>query len=388
MKRKGISLLAVVIIGVLCFTSGFFANKLLFASSLSFEQLIAINRAISLTQNYSIYDQDKAHTVDFAIKGIAASLDDDYAYYYTADEMVEFSNYVAGIVQGGIGAEYANVDGECIFTEVFRGLTAYEAGIRAGDQLVRVNEIDITSETYSEIPQLIKGAENETVKLTVVRDGKTLAFNVKYGNGQRQMTEYSMIENTKILYVKIIGFRGNVVEYFNKAIAYGEQNGYESIIMDLRENAGGEVNLFAEIADTLLPKGITFYAMDKKGNKSSIKTSDEACINKPVCVIINGSSASASEAMAGALRDLGNATLVGTKSYGKGIMQTSFTLSNGGVFKLTTGKYYLPNGDCIHGVGISPHYVVELSKELTQKYWLRNSENDLQLKKAIEVLTK
>ena len=106
-----------------------------------------------------------------------------------------------------------------------------------------------------------------------------------------------------------------------------------------------------------------------------------------MCVLVNGNSASASEAFAGALRDLGNAKIVGVKTYGKGIMQTSYTLSNGGVFKLTTGKYYLPKGECIHEKGITPEYIVTLNEELTEKYWLLNNDNDIQLKKAIELLT-
>jgi carboxyl-terminal processing protease len=388
MKRKGISVVAVVIIGILCFTSGFFFNKALLASSLSFEQIRAIDRAIKLTENYSIYDQNIDHSVHFALKGIAASLGDDYAYYYTPEELTVFNDSVAGVVKGGIGIGIVNDGGKCIVTEVYKGLTASEAGILPGDEIIMVDDVKITNDNFSDITRLVQESDNNDVKLTVLRGGKELAYNIKLSDGQRQMTEYKMIEGTKILYVKLIGFRGNVVEYFKEAIKLGDENGYESILMDLRENSGGELDKFAEIADILLPQGTVFYAMDKNGNKSSVKESDANSLNKPICVLINGSSASASEAMAGALRDLGNATLVGTKSYGKGIMQTSFLLNNGGMFKLTTGKYYLPNGDCIHGEGITPHHVVELSDELTEKYWLRNSDNDLQLKKAIEILTK
>ncbi|MBP5661706.1 MAG: S41 family peptidase, partial [Clostridia bacterium] len=232
-----------------------------------------------------------------------------------------------------------------------------------------------------------KGEENTSVTLTVRRDGHELAFTVTRGSGQRQMTEYRMLSGG-VLYIKIHSFHGNAAEYFKQAIKYGKTQNFTAVLIDLRENLGGDVTVFDEIADVMLPEGETFYAMARNGKKILTCESDAACVDKPVAVLINGSSASASEALAGTLRDMGGAVLVGTKSYGKGIMQTSYPLANGGVFKLTTAYYYLPGGDCIHGQGLTPAYTVELPEELTSAYWLRNEENDLQMQKAIEVLTK
>ena len=387
MKRKRTSFLSLILIIVISFCAGFFFNSFTNSGAFTFKQSQVLNQAAKLIKDYGINEYNSDLTVDYALKGMAASLDDPYAYYFTKEELTEYNNSVAGVVEGGIGVQITEENGKCIITSVYSGLTAKSAGIQVNDELIKVDGESVKDIGIEAISNKVKGEAGTSVKITVLRNNKELSFNVQRSNGQRQMTEYSMIENTGILYIKIISFRGNAVEYFKKAIEFGENNNYKSILLDVRDNGGGEITIFGEIADILLPKGETFYALDRHGNKIQSVSSDEKCIDKPMCVLVNGNSASASEAFAGALRDLGEAKLVGVKTYGKGIMQTSYTLSNGGVFKLTTGKYYLPNGECIHETGITPEYIVELSEELTTKYWLLNNDNDLQLKKGIELLT-
>ncbi len=387
MKRKRTSFLSLILIIVISFCAGFFANSFIGNGALTFQQAQVLKQAAKLIKDYGINEYNSDLTVDYALKGMAASLNDPYAYYFTKDELTEYNNSVAGVVEGGIGVQIIQEENKFIITSVYSGLSAQSAGLKANDIIIKVDNESVDGATIEEVSQKVKGKTGTSVKITVLRDNKELSFNVQRSDGQRQMTEYSMIENTGILYIKIISFRGNAVEYFKKAIEFGENNNYKSILLDVRDNGGGEITIFGEIADILLPKGETFYALDRHGNKIQSVSSDEKCIDKPMCVLVNGNSASASEAFAGALRDLGDAKLVGVKTYGKGIMQTSYTLSNGGVFKLTTGKYYLPKGECIHETGITPEYKVELSEELTTKYWLLNNDNDLQLKKGIELLT-
>lgn len=387
MKRKRTSFLSLILIIVISFCAGFFAHSFIGNGALTFQQAQVLKQAAKLIKDYGINEYNSDLTVDYALKGMAASLNDPYAYYFTKDELTEYNNSVAGVVEGGIGVQIIQEENKFIITSVYSGLSAQSAGLKANDIIIKVDNESVDGATIEEVSQKVKGKTGTSVKITVLRNNKELSFNVQRSDGQRQMTEYSMIENTGILYIKIISFRGNAVEYFKKAIEFGENNNYKSILLDVRDNGGGEINIFGEIADILLPKGETFYALDRHGNKIQSVTSDENCIDKPMCVLVNGNSASASEAFAGALRDLGDAKLVGVKTYGKGIMQTSYTLSNGGVFKLTTGKYYLPKGECIHETGITPEYTVQLSEELTQKYWLLNNDNDLQLKKGIELLT-
>ena len=387
MKRKRTSFLSLILIIVISFCAGFFAHSFIGNGALTFQQAQVLKQAAKLIKDYGINEYNSDLTVDYALKGMAASLNDPYAYYFTKDELTEYNNSVAGVVEGGIGVQIIQEENKFIITSVYSGLSAQSAGLKANDIIIKVDNESVDGATIEEVSQKVKGKTGTSVKITVLRNNKELSFNVQRSDGQRQMTEYSMIENTGILYIKIISFRGNAVEYFKKAIEFGENNNYKSILLDVRDNGGGEINIFGEIADILLPKGETFYALDRHGNKIQSVTSDENCIDKPMCVLVNVNSASASEAFAGALRDLGDAKLVGVKTYGKGIMQTSYTLSNGGVFKLTTGKYYLPKGECIHETGITPEYTVQLSEELTQKYWLLNNDNDLQLKKGIELLT-
>ena len=388
MSKKRRSFVSVLLIIVISFACGFFADDLVlgFFNGFTGKQIMLINSVDQIIMQTAIDDYDNNYIADYALKGMAAALNDDYAYYFTKEELAEYRKATSGTVEGNIGVTLYDDDGKIIIKDIYKGLSAESSGLKAGDRIIKVNEDSIDDLTFAEVSSQIKGDTGTSVKITVLRGDKELSFNVERKDGQRQMTEYRMIDN--LLYVRIISFRANALEYFEKAIKHGEENNYQGIILDLRDNPGGELDIFASIADILLPESEVFYAKDKKGNKCSEKYSDAEYIDKPISVIVNGNSASASEAMTGSLRDIGKAYIVGTKTYGKGIIQNTFMLNNGGMFKLTTAKYYLPNGDCIHGKGITPEYVVELPEELAEKSWLINDHNDLQLKKAIEVLTK
>jgi len=381
MKKRKISFTSILLIITISFLVGFLSNgllnKYLNKNAFSDEQIDLINMVGKIINDDAIEVHEKDKLVDYALKGMAAALDDEYAYYFTAEELDDYVKSTNGVVEGGIGASLY-FDGEkYIFSEVYKGLAAYSSGILPGDELIKVNGESIEGLSLEEIVSKVKGEAGTEVNITVIRDGKELAFNVVRSNGQRELVEYKMIDS--ILYTRIISFHGNAVEYFSKALEYGKSNNYDGIIIDLRDNPGGELEVFVQIADYLLEEGEVFYALDKNGNKILSERSNAGGVDKEICVIVNGDSASASEALCGALRDLGNAKIVGTKTFGKGIMQSNYTLPNGGMFKLTTAKYYLPNGDCIQGEGITPDYVVELPESLRGKIWMLNEE-DIQLK--------
>lgn len=390
MKRKKLSFLSVFLIVIISFAGGYFFNFIVGSvfnkNGLTLEQIKLLNTANKIINEYAIAEHDDEYVVDFALKGMAAALNDEYAYYFTKEELSEYIKSSTGTVEGGIGASLFQDGDNFIFAEIYKGLSADASGIQAGDILKKINDESISELKIEDIVSKVKGKSGTEVKITVMRNNKELSYNVKRTDGQRELVEYKMIN--EFLYVKIISFHGNAVECFENALNFGEANNYKGIIMDLRDNPGGELRIFVEIADYLLGEGEVFYAKDKNDNKICIEKSDGESVNKPISVIVNGSSASASEAMAGALRDLGNAKIVGTKTFGKGIMQTNFEMSNGGMFKLTTAKYYLPNGDCIHETGIMPDYEIDLPQNLKEKTWLRTVDNDTQLQKAIEVLTK
>lgn len=390
MAKKKLSFISVILILIVGFSVGVAFDRIFLlndndTASLTSEQRKAINQALNIVNQYAIEEHDQNFNVDYALKGIAASLDDEYAYYYSAEELEEFNKSTSGVVEKGIGINFLQDEGKTVIVSVYKGLTADAAGIKVGDVIKKINDVSVEGLATDEIAALAK-QNDDTLMLEVEREGVLYTYLVNKTDGQREMVEYKMLDNS-ILYTKIISFRGNAVECFKKALDFGVTNGYTGLIVDVRDNPGGELDTFAKIADMLLPEGELFYAKMRSGEKTSVKESDAKCINVPVCVLVNGSSASASEAFAGAMRCLSDTQIIGVKTYGKGIMQTTFTLANGGAFKLTVGKYYLPNDECVHEVGITPDIVVELPEELNVKYWLLNQQNDLQLKKAIEVLT-
>lgn len=390
MAKKKLSFISVILILIVGFSVGVAFDRIFLlndndTASLTSEQRKAINQALNIVNQYAIEEHDQNFNVDYALKGIAASLDDEYAYYYSAEELEEFNKSTSGVVEKGIGINFLQDEGKTVIVSVYKGLTADAAGIKVGDVIKKINDVSVEGLATDEIVALAK-QNDDTLMLEVEREGVLYTYLVNKTDGQREMVEYKMLDSS-ILYTKIISFRGNAVECFKKALDFGVTNGYTGLIVDVRNNPGGELNTFAKIADMLLPEGELFYAKMRSGEKTSVKKSDAKCINVPVCVLVNGSSASASEAFAGAMRCLSDTQIIGVKTYGKGIMQTTFTLANGGAFKLTVGKYYLPNDECVHEVGITPDIVVELPEELNVKYWLLNQQNDLQLKKAIEVLT-
>ena len=391
MSKKKKSVITTALIVLISFCCGFLVNSFtglgIIGGTFSLRDLSVLTAVGKIISEYSIQEQESKNVLDYALKGIATSLGDQYAFYLTAEEAEEYNLSKQGMIQGEIGGTLKRYEGKNYFSQVYTGFGAEQAGIKVGDILIAVDETDVQDKSISEISALTVGEPETTVKLTVLRGEKELSFVVKRINGQRQMTEYKLLDNN-MLYIKIHSFNGNAAEYFKKAIEFAKEKNVKGLIIDLRGNPGGSIPIFAEIADLLLPEGEFFYGLTRKGQKLNSCVSDAEFYDVPISVIINGNSASASEAMAGALRDMADAELVGTKSYGKGVMQRSYGLSNGGVFKLTIAKYYLPSGDCIDGAGIEPEHKVELKDNLDVETWRLNSENDLQLKKAIEVLTK
>lgn len=391
MSKKKISVFTVVLTALISFTCGFLVNSYaglgVVGGVFNLKQLSILTTVGKIVSSYSIDEQNGDTVLDYALKGVAASLNDPYAAYLTAEEVEEFNRSTQGIVQGGIGCTLFQYDGKNYISQVYKNFGAEKAGIKAGDIIIAADGQNVENKSVSEISELILGEPETTVKIDVLRGDKKLSFVVERSDGQRQMTEYQLLEGN-LLYVKIHAFRGNAAEYFEEAINFAKEKSVKGLIIDLRDNPGGEVNCFVQMADILLPEGEFFYGLTRNGEKVNPCTSDAEFFDVDVSVIVNGNSASASEAMAGALRDMIDAEIVGTKTYGKGVMQRSYSLTNGGMFRLTVAKYYLPSGECIEGAGIEPEHKVELQDNLEIETWRLNSENDLQLKKAIEVLTK
>lgn len=333
-------------------------------------------------------DVDTEKLVDGIYQGFMAGLGDPYSEYYTEEDYKSLMEMTSGRYCG-IGASVSQSYETGIITIVkpFEGGPANKAGILPGDVLYKVNDKEVTGEDLQEVVATMKGESGTKVTLEVVRDGEKdpLSFEVTREEIEVPSIEYKMLEDS-IGYIAISGFEENTDEQFTKALAQLENQGMKGLIVDLRDNGGGLVDTVVNMLEHFLPKGkMIVYTKDKNGKGQEFKAQNEDELKVPMVVLMNGNSASASEIFAGAVQDYGIGTLVGTKSFGKGIVQNVIPMSDGTALKLTIAKYYTPNGRNIHKKGIEPDVEVELNDE-AKKMITVPLEKDNQLQKAIGVV--
>lgn len=330
------------------------------------------------------YDEEDIRNAIYA--GTLEGLGDPYSVYYTADEYKDMQINTSGNYYG-IGAALSQdaKTKEVTISKVYEGTPAEEAGLKDGDQIIKVNDTESTSKELSALVQEIRGEEGTTVHLQVYRasNNKTFEIDVERKNVELPSITSKMLDGG-IGYIQISEFQSKTDEQFKSALADLKKQGMKSLIVDVRSNPGGLINAASNILDQILPKGTVVYTEDKYGKREDY-TSDSNCLECPIAVLVNENSASASEIFAGAIKDYNYGTLIGTKTFGKGIVQTVFPLEDGDAVKITTAKYYTPKGNYIHGVGIEPDI------ELTYKYSGPEDEAydmkyDNQVQKAIEVL--
>ena len=236
---------------------------------------------------------------------------------------------------------------------------AKKAGLKAGDLVYKVDGVNITKKTISEIQNLVKGEKGTKVVLTIKRNGKNKKITVVRDEIVLKTIKYKILEDD-IGYIKITQFEDMTVDQFNFAVSSLQLDGIKKLVIDLRGNPGGLLSSVSEILDRLLPSDLLLsYIEDKYGNRESYSTEDDEEVDLPIVVLVNGNSASASELFTGAMKDYERATVIGTTTFGKGIVQGFVYFTDGGALKITTAKYYTPSGVCIHKKGIEPDYVVE-----------------------------
>ena len=330
------------------------------------------------------YDEEDIRNAIYA--GTLEGLGDPYSVYYTADEYKDMQINTSGNYYG-IGAALSQdaKTKEVTISKVYEGTPAEEAGLKDGDQIIKVNDTESTSKELSALVQEIRGEEGTTVHLQVYRasNNKTFEIDVERKNVELPSITSKMLDGG-IGYIQISEFQSKTDEQFKSALADLKKQGMKSLIVDVRSNPGGLINAASNILDQILPEGTVVYTEDQYGKREDY-TSDSNCLDCPIAVLVNENSASASEIFAGAIKDYNYGTLIGTKTFGKGIVQTVLPLEDGDAVKLTTAKYYTPKGNYIHGVGIEPDI------ELTYKYSGPEDEAydmkyDNQVQKAIEVL--
>ncbi|MGN0157177.1 MAG: S41 family peptidase [Lachnospiraceae bacterium] len=348
---------------------------------------IDTNRKMQIIENtidqYYLDEVEPEKLQDGIYYGMVEALDDPYSTYYSAEDLVKMQQETQGIYYG-IGA-YVGMDkdtGLCTISGVIEETPAQEAGLRTGDVIYKVDGVSTQGMETTDVVALIKGEENTTVHLTIARENENdfLELDVVRRKIENPTVNYEMKENG-IAYIQITEFDEVTTDQFTEALAVCKGSDMKGLILDLRSNPGGNLNVVCEIARKLLPKGMIVYTEDKYGQREEYTCDGTNQITVPMVVLVNGYSASASEILSGAIKDYGIGTLMGTKTFGKGIVQRIIPLSDGSALKLTVSKYYTPNGKNIHGVGIEPDEVVEFDAEA---YYDKGIDN--QLDAAVEFL--
>lgn len=316
-----------------------------------------------------------------AYEGIVAALGDIYSVYYTPEEAEEVFQQSEGIYYGiGAYVQMDTVTGYAKITGTIKNTPAEEAGLQAGDILYMVNGEDMAGLDVSQVVLRIKGEEGTSVHLTLVRGNEYVEVDVERRKIESPTIEHSMLDD-RIGYVQIVEFDDITVSQFAEALEDLKEQKAQGMILDLRGNPGGNLYSVVDIADMLLEEGLILYTEDKKGRREEYSSAKGTAIDIPMVVLVDRNSASASEVLSGALKDHEKATLVGTTTFGKGIVQTIRTLRDGSAVKLTISAYYTPAGNNIHGTGIEPDVVVEFDGASYQE-----TGYDNQLEKAKEVL--
>lgn len=317
--------------------------------------------------------------------GLIYGLGDMYSRYYTKDEYEQESVTTEGSYVGiGVAMQKYTAGGVQI-VECYKGSTAEEAGVKVDDVITAINGEDITDTELQDVVSMIKDNEDKDVVLTVQRKGEdTQEITVKVSNVELPSVFGEMLdENTG--YIQITEFKGVTVEQYEEVFADLKEQGMERLVVDLRDNPGGLLNVVCDILRDILPEGLIVYTEDKNGNRSEETCDGKNPLDMPLAVIVNGNSASASEIFAGAVKDYGIGTIVGTTTYGKGVVQSIRQLSDGSAVKLTIANYYTPKGNSINKTGIRPDVEVELSPELLNQEEITHEE-DNQLQAALNSL--
>jgi len=342
---------------------------------------------LELIDAYYYEDIDQEEMMESAAIGLAAGVGDVYTNYFTKEDMEAFNEETEG-EYAGIGCQLlADPSDQLItITRVFKGSPAEEVGMRSGDKIVYVNDVYYSAYEMDAAVDIMRGEPGTTVKVTVMRGLETIDFDVTRKVININYVEHQILDGN-IGYVMVYDFLGEAVQGFSEAMDAFKAANVTGMIIDLRNNGGGLLDASVQMADLILPEGVVVSMRDKMGNEE-VFSIDGEYYDVPMAVLVNGYSASASEILSGAIRDHQAGTLVGTKTFGKGVVQSVIDFPDGSGLKLTTARYYTPSGECIHEIGIEPHVIVELNEDAVTTYGINNlpHDQDAQLQKAVEMI--
>lgn len=339
-------------------------------------------------QNRFYYEDDISYEElqDGIYKGMVNSLGDPYSEYYSKEELEEVVNSNNGISYG-IGA-YISINKQmnmAMISGVMEESPALEAGLREGDIIYEVDGESTQGMSLTQVVSRVKGKEGTNVHITIYRENENDLLEMDIKRSKRLETttvDSGILEDTdQIGYLRIREFDVVTVDQYTEAMAELREYGMKGMILDLRSNPGGDLAAVVDIARKILPAGLIVYTEDKEGNRKEYASDGSKELDIPLVVLVNEYSASASEILAGAIQDYNKGTLIGTTTYGKGIVQQIQTLDDGTALKLTISAYYTPAGRNIHGIGIEPDIELEYDYELSEEEGIDN-----QVEKAVEIL--
>lgn len=314
--------------------------------------------------------------------GLMSGLNDPYSTYYTAEQYKELNTSNEGSYVG-IGAVLQNdKDGGAKIVQLYEGGSGEQAGLKKGDVLKAVDGEDVTEKETSDIASMIRESDKDSVTLTVQRDEETKEIKVEIRDVEIQTVSHEMLDD-ETGYIRISEFSEVTSNQYKKAFEDLQDKGMKKLVVDLRDNPGGLLTAVCDVLRQILPEGLIVYTEDKNGKKEEEKCDGKSELAMPLAVLVNGGSASASEIFAGAVKDYGIGTIVGTTTYGKGVVQTIQPLSDGSAVKITIAKYFTPKGNDINKKGIAPDVEAELSEDSTDWTELTHEE-DTQLQAALK----
>ena len=330
-----------------------------------------------------LYDVDQEAVEEGIYAGMIAGLQDPYSRYYTSEQYKEESISSEGNYSGvGIVMEMG-ADGIVTIVQVYEGSPAEREGILSGDVITAVDGNDVSGMDLSEVADLVRNTGKDSVTLTLHREEDTLEITVPLEKIEIPSVSAEMLDD-ETGYIRITEFTGVAADQYLKAFESLSGQGLEKLVVDLRNNPGGYVTTVCDILRHILPEGVIFYTEDKDGNRVEETCDGKNRLEIPLCVLVNENSASASEIFAGSVKDYGAGTLVGTTTYGKGVVQSIIPLTDGSAVKLTNAEYFTPLGNKIHKIGITPDVVCGEGEESFREDL--EHEKDVQLQKALEIL--
>lgn len=344
-----------------------------------------VNLLSDVIDQYYYKDITDEEKMEGIYKGLMSSTNDKYTDYYSPKEFKDLMVTMEGDY-GGIGATLSQdkATKEVSVVEVYEGSPAARAGLERGDIVISVDGHLGTDESLDDFVQRIRGEEGTSIEMVYKRDDQEHTIEITREEVIVPSVSHRMLDD-KIGYIRISSFVNGTQKDFEDALADLQSQGMQGIVFDMRDNGGGMVDSVVAILDDILPAGTVVYTMDKSGKREDYTSDDAKKIDIPVTVLVNESTASAAEIFTGAIRDFNYGTIIGTNTFGKGIVQSTVPLSDGSAVKITVATYYTPSGECIHEKGIKPDIELEFSyaDENPTEY---DELKDNQVQKAMEVL--